>query len=132
VFEAPLEITTGNVGSVTYVTNEGQGTVGPKSSATVLVQQGGNVTLVASPSSFFYTFTGWSGDSSSDVPRLTLTMDSFTEVSANFSLNYAIVLALVGLWVIAVPVVAFLLMKRRARLRHFLRLGPKTVQGRTE
>jgi len=120
VFEAILQISTGSMGSVTYVTNGASHVVGPMRSAAVSVEQGGNVTLLASPSSFFYTFAGWGGNLSSDDPRIALAVTSPAEIRASFSLNYFAVVGVIAVWVIGVSFVSFLILRRRQSLRRLL------------
>jgi hypothetical protein len=113
VFDAQLKLSVGSRGSVTYVSAFGEGLVGQGVTEGLSFPAGSNVTLVASPSSFLYAFSGWSGSHTGGDGRVALTIDSPMQIRANFALNYAALAAVIVLYTIAVLLVAMFLMNRK-------------------
>ena len=84
---------------------------------TVYVFSGVNATLVATPSSFLYEFSGWSGASTSNEDSISFVVDSAISLQANFNYNYVNIVGLgllIGLGlVIIVGIVAMAIRYRR-------------------
>lgn len=71
---------------------------------TVYLPSGVNVTLVATPSSFLYVFSGWSGASTSNENSISFAVDSSIALQANFNYDDVNVVSL-GLLICLVLVI---------------------------
>src|SRR5712692_10179755 len=113
-----LTIHAGDGGSVSFSFGSTSGTVAGGSSQTLYVPSGTIVTIVASPSSS-YTFTQWSGASSSNRSSVTVTVAGPAQVTAHFSLSAGAALAfysaIAAVAIIVALVVLALAVRRRRR-----------------
>jgi len=113
-----LTIIAGAGGSVFYSFGSTSGTVPGGSSHTLYVPSGTVVTLAASPSSS-YTFTQWSGASSSNRTSTNVSVVGPAQVTANFSLSAAAALAyysaIAAVGIIAALVLVAAAFRRRRR-----------------
>ncbi|MDE1852665.1 MAG: hypothetical protein KGI38_02825 [Thaumarchaeota archaeon] len=111
-FYPGLTISASGSGSVQYSFGSTQGAVQPGGSTTVYAPVGTTVTLTPSPSSFFYTFSGWGGGLSGGTSPGQFQLNGASNVSASFGLNFTVVGALVGVAAAAV-VGVFVALRRR-------------------
>ena len=125
-----LQITTGRGGSVTYSYGNTQGSLQAGGFTQVSAPPGTTITLVANPSSFLFSFTGWSGSAVSTNEKLALQMGSNSALAANFGLNDAAVAGLAVLWAAIVIGGAILLKNRRRLLTLFRRTSSGGDRGR--
>jgi len=113
-----LTIHAGDGGSVSFSFGSTSGTVAGGSSQTLYVPSGTIVTIVASPSSS-YTFTQWSGASSTNRSRVTVTVAGPADVTAHFSFSAGAALAfysaIAAVAIIVALVVLALAVRRRRR-----------------
>ena len=113
-----LTIIAGAGGSVFYSFGSTSGTVPGGSSHTLYVPSGTVVTITASPSSS-YTFTQWSGASSSNRTSTNVSVAGPAQVTANFSLSAAAALAyysaIAAVGIIAALVLVAAAFRRRRR-----------------
>lgn len=113
-----LTIHAGDGGSVSFSFGSTSGTVASGSSQTLYVPSGTIVTIVASPSST-YTFTQWSGASSSNRSGVNVTVAGPAEVTAHFASSAGAALAsysaIAAVAIIAALVLIALVVRRRRR-----------------
>src|SRR2546422_695807 len=113
-----LTIHAGDGGSVSFSFGSTSGTVASGSSQTLYVPFGTIVTIVASPSST-YTFTQWSGASSSNRSSVTVTVAGPAQVTAHFAFSAGAALAfysaIAAVAIIAALVLIGLIVRRRTR-----------------
>lgn len=113
-FYPGLQISAGNSGRVTYSFGTQKGSVQAGSTVTVFVPRGTSVALRSSPSSFLYSFSGWSQVAVGTNSTTTVVLDSPATVMATFSLNTTTIGA-VTLGVIAIIAAAALTLRGRGR-----------------
>ncbi|MDA4126957.1 MAG: hypothetical protein OK452_07120 [Thaumarchaeota archaeon] len=133
-FDAILKVSSGTQGSVTYLYGTDKETVKPGESVSLGLPPGTNVTFVATPSSFLYTFKGWSGASRSSSGTVGLTVRSPAGLVANFSINYYALYGIIALYAILVVVCGVYIVNRtRWHVRDYLRekIGPLFEDGTT-
>jgi len=113
-----LTIHAGDGGSVSFSFGTTSGTVASGSSQTLSMPSGTIVTIVASPSST-YTFTQWSGASSSNRSSVTVTVAGPAQVTAHFAFSAGAALAfysaIAAVAIIAALVLIALIVRRRRR-----------------
>ena len=112
-----LTIHAGDGGSVFFAFGSTSGTVAGGASQTLYVPSGTIVTIVASPSSS-YTFTQWSGVSSSNRSSVNVTVAGPADLTAHFSFSAGAALAFysaIAAVVIIAALVALALAVRRRR-----------------
>src|SRR6058998_3483471 len=113
-----LTIHAGDGGSVFFAFGSTSGTVAGGASQTLYVPSGTIVTIVASPSSS-YTFTQWSGVSSSNRSSVNVTVAGPADLTAHFSFSAGAALAfysaIAAVVIIAALVVLALAVRRRRR-----------------
>lgn len=111
--DATLQIYTTQGGTVSYVSGD-SGLQRARGNSVIPVAPGSNVTLVAKPSSLIYSFSRWSGAVPSSGPRVGITVNGLTRMTAEFSLNYLAIGALVVLaGVVAALGISFWRARRR-------------------
>jgi hypothetical protein len=112
IFYPSLNLTVEGGGVIT-VTATGKGvSVQGGASSVLYFQQGAPISLEASPFSFFFKFTGWSGGVSGSAPGRSFSLDAPTSVTATFAVDWFRVAFVVG----AIPVallLAYMLIRRR-------------------
>ena len=90
------------------------GSVQPGTSKAIFVPPGSNVTLSGSPSLFLYSFASWQGSGlTSTGHSIGVVVDSPTNVTANSTYNYPVVLSTAGISVIVLLGAASLWIRRR-------------------
>jgi len=104
VFYPGLNLTVQAGGSVTYRygVTEVQASAGNQ---VLYVQPGTNVSLVATPSSFFYSFGGWSISHVSSRPTVGIVVNGPTSIEASFSYNLLTIGVIVAVLVVVVGMV---------------------------
>ncbi|MDG6910610.1 MAG: hypothetical protein JRN08_09595, partial [Nitrososphaerota archaeon] len=113
-FYPGLQISAGANGAVSYGFGSQKGDVQSGSSLTVFAPAGTKVLLQANPSSFLYSFTGWTQGANETKSETSVVLDSPATVKAGFSLN-TIVVGGIGAAVIAVIAVSVLALRARRR-----------------
>ena len=103
----------GDNGADSYSFNGSAGTVKAGISTTVYAPAGTTVTLEASPSSFLYSFSGWSGGASGASGSTTLALATPVSVTAGFAVNFLVVGGIAGIALVVVLAAAFLMRSRR-------------------
>ena len=112
VFIPGLQIIAGSNGAVTYAFGSETGIVAAGTSKTVFAGQGTTFLLHASPSSFLYAFSGWSGNVTGNNGTTTVLVETPKSVSASFVLNLPAVGGITAVVMIAVGVAALALLRR--------------------
>ena len=115
-FYPGLQISAGNDGSVSYVLGSVTGSVPEGTSTTVFGPIGAIVRLQASPSLFFYSFSGWSPGTNGSSSQTTISLSGPGKVTAVFSLDIPVLGAIiaVALVVAAAAVYAFTRSRHKA------------------
>lgn len=115
VYYPGLNIRAGADGAVAYTYGATSGTVRPGTSETVFAAPGTNVSLVATPSSFLYSFSGWGIGATGSSPSVTITLSSPTAVQGNFSTNVVAVGGISAVVIAAAVALAVVVRSRRKR-----------------
>ncbi|MEM3638037.1 MAG: hypothetical protein QXX17_02405 [Conexivisphaerales archaeon] len=111
-FNVQLLIKSSGAGSVAYAYGSNSGTI--HGQGTLYLPVGSTVKLSASPSSFLYSFLGWSGASNSTSSSIDLAVSQPSSITASFSYNYLSVSA-IAIVVIAAAILLFLFIRRVMR-----------------
>ncbi len=94
--------------AILYSYGTTSGSIHPGSTNTVFAPKGTSIRLLAESKLFVFSFTGWSGASSSNEAGITLAMNKPQSITANEQINYGVV-SLLGLGALAlVGMVIFL------------------------
>lgn len=113
-FYPGLQISAGENGEVTYTLGSQTGIVRAGSTSTLYAPQGTGFTLSAAPSSFLYSFSGWSQGATGTNRTTKSTLTSPSAITASFSLNIPI-LAGVALGIALVVAAATSVLRHRGR-----------------
>ncbi len=114
VFYPGLNLSVESGGSVTYSYGSTLGQASPGQHI-LFVPPGTNVTLIAKPSSVFYSFGGWAVSHVSGMSIIGIVVDAPTTTEATFSYNLVTIGALSGAAVVAVGVAVFYRLRIRRR-----------------
>ena len=113
VFYPGLAITAPSEVSISYQYGNTSGSVGAGTSRTVFAPAGTTITVTGTPTSFIYTFNGWSGATNSSGVTATLALNSPSSLRANYGISYEILAGGLGAVVLVVVLVAILVTRRR-------------------
>ncbi|MHB1908538.1 MAG: hypothetical protein ACYCQJ_06660 [Nitrososphaerales archaeon] len=97
-------------GTIDFSFDSARGSISPGTSKTIYIPIGTTVTL-SSSSPFFYSFSGWSGASSSKSPQIVLTVNSPETIKSNYT-SPLLVPGVVALFVVIVCIGGFLFLRR--------------------
>ena len=86
-FYPGLRIAAGANGGVSWTIGSQTGTVPAGQSQVVYAPPGSSIALQASPSSFLYSFSGWTQGTNGTAVQKSISLSSPTEVTASFSVN---------------------------------------------
>ncbi len=100
-------------GSISYSYGSTSGSV--QGSQTVFAPYGVNISLSASPSSFFSAFSSWSGAISGSSSKADLALTTPSSVTATFGYDYVKIFAVVGVAVVVALAATFMVLRRRSR-----------------
>ena len=112
-----LSVLAGPNGALTYTYGGTRGVVQGGSSATIFAAPGTVIVLGATPSSFFYSFSGWGIGATGSGPSTTLTLSSPASVQGTFALDMTAVGVITGVVMLAGISVALVIRSMR-RPRH--------------
>jgi hypothetical protein len=113
-FYPGLQISAGSNGEVSYTLGSTAGTVPQGSFVTVFGPPNATVRLLASPSWFLYSFSGWSPGTSGSSAQTTVALSSPKAISASFAIDIPVAIGLVVV-VAAVAAIAVLSFRRSRR-----------------
>ena len=91
IFYPGLTITASGKVSVSYTYNAEAGLIPPSSQKTIYEPSGAEIQLNAKPTLFIYSFSGWTGSTTSNKRSIAIVLDTPQNITANFSYNYAVV-----------------------------------------
>jgi uncharacterized repeat protein (TIGR02543 family) len=123
-FYPGLTITTSSKGSVSYSAGAITGSTQDVTSKTIFAPVGTTIQLTAKSKFFIYSFTGWTGSSTSNEKTFSAVLNSPSSLTANFSYNYVIIGTGFAVLIAAVIVLAFLSLRRRRSKRHIAEHTP--------
>ncbi len=102
-FYPGLEVVSGSGGAVSYISGSSAGVVGSGSSKVVYAQPGSPIVLAAQPG-FLQSLSGWSGSANGSSDTVVVKIDSPSQATASFALNFSEVGAMAGVVVVAAGV----------------------------
>ena len=114
IFYPGLTITASGKVSVSYTYNAEAGLIPPSSQKTIYEPSGAEIQLNAKPTLFIYSFSGWTGSTTSNKRSIAIVLDTPQNITANFSYNYAVV-GIAAAAVIAVIAAAIILAAHRKK-----------------
>jgi hypothetical protein len=131
-FYPGLAITASSGTSVSYSYGSTSGSISAGTSKIIFVPKGTNVTITASPTSFIYSFSGWSGATTSSENTISIILNSPLSLTANYSLNYINIGILSVVVIVPLVVVVALLVHRKHGEREEAEQAPQVQTGRVE
>jgi len=129
VFYPGLNLDVESGGSATYSYGSTLGHASPGQHV-LYVPPGTNVTLIANPSSVFYSFGGWVITHASGMSTIWIVVDVPTTTEATFSYDLVVIGTLFGATVVIVAIVVFYTLRIRGR-RNPPQLVPSGLQPQT-
>jgi hypothetical protein len=107
IFDPSVTIESSNGGSISYAYAASTGMVSGGSISTISVAPNSTISLSATPSSFLYSFAGWSGFNTGKSSEVAVVVDSPLTMTSTFSFNYtiALIIAVVTALIVAIIVV---------------------------
>lgn len=111
-FYPGLTITASSETSVSYSYGSMSGFLPAGTSQTIFAPQGTNITLMASPTSFIYSFGGWSGATTSGESAIYVILNFPLSLMTSYSFNYLNIGILSAILVVATAVMVLVFIKR--------------------
>lgn len=109
LFNPGLLLSVSGSGSVRYSDGQGAGAIQDGSSSELFVSPGTAVSVSAVPSSFLFSFSGWTGASNVSSPQSVISINSPATLNANFGYSFSslgliaivsVVAAFTGFWIL--------------------------------